>query len=164
MGTQSLAVGRRADVCGRRERAIVLLAIGLIAVHVVDDSFVQPQPGTSAADHLVGGLVPLAALALAAVAYPRLRAGWRAVLALVLGMFGLGTASEAWYYTREVGASGDDYTGLLAIPAGLMLLVVGVVTLWRSRRLDERMSRRYLRRALLGVAGLSSSWWASTRS
>ena len=154
MGTQSLAAGRRADACGRRERAIVLLAIGLIAVHVVDDSFVQPQPGTSAADHLVGGLVPLAALALAAVAYPRLRAGWRAVLALVLGMFGLGTASEAWYYTREVGASGDDYTGLLAIPAGLMLLVVGVVTLWRSRRLDERMPRRYLRRALLGVAGL----------
>jgi uncharacterized protein len=154
MGTQSLAAGRRTDVCGRRERAIVLLAIGLIAVHVVDDSFVQPQPGTSAADHLVGGLVPLAALALAAVAYPRLRAGWRAVLALVLGMFGLGTASEAWYYTREVGASGDDYTGLLAIPAGLMLLVVGVVTLWRSRRLDERMPRRYLRRALLGVAGL----------
>ena len=154
MGTQSLAAGRRADACGRRERAIVLLAIGLIAVHVMDDSFVQPQPGTSAADHLVGGLVPLAALALAAVAYPRLRAGWRAVLALVLGMFGLGTASEAWYYTREVGASGDDYTGLLAIPAGLMLLVVGVVTLWRSRRLDERMPRRYLRRALLGVAGL----------
>ncbi len=154
MGTQSLAAGRRADVCGRRERAIVLLAIGLIAVHVVDDSFVQPQPGTSAADHLVGGLVPLAALALAAVAYPRLRAGWRAVLALVLGMFGLGTASEAWYYTREVGASGDDYTGLLAIPAGLMLLVLGIVTLWRSRRLDERMPRRYLRRALLGVAGL----------
>ena len=92
--------------------------------------------------------------ALAAVAYPRLRAGWRAVVALLLGVFGLGTASEAWYYTREVGASGDDYTGLLAIPAGLMLLAVGVVTLWRSRRLDERMPRRYGRRALLGVAGL----------
>ena len=140
--------------CGRRERTLVLLGIGLIALHVVDDSFVQPQPGTSATDHLVSGLVPLAVLALAAVAYPRLRAGWRAVVALLLGVFGLGTASEAWYYTREVGASGDDYTGLLAIPAGLMLLAVGVVTLWRSRRLDERMPWRYLRRALIGVAGL----------
>jgi fermentation-respiration switch protein FrsA (DUF1100 family) len=132
----------------------VRVCVGAIALHVVDDSFVQPQPGTSATDHLVSGLLPLAVLALAAVAYPRLRAGWRAVVALVLGVFGLGTASEAWYYTREVGASGDDYTGLLAIPAGLVLLAVGVVTLWRSRRLDERLPRRYLRRALVGVGGL----------
>jgi hypothetical protein len=90
MVTQSRAAGRRAHACGRRERAIVVLAVGLIAVHVVDDSFVQPQPGTSATDHLVGGLVPLAVLALAAFAYPRLRAGWRAVVALVLGMFRAG--------------------------------------------------------------------------
>jgi hypothetical protein len=154
MVTRSVAAGRGAHPCDRRERALVLLGIGVIAVHIVDDSFVQPQPGTSAADHLAGGLVPLAVLALAAVAYPRLRAGWRAVTALLLGVFGLGTASEAWYYTREVGASGDDYTGLLAIPAGLLLLAVGVVTLWRSRRLDQRLPRRYGRRVLIGVASL----------
>jgi len=136
------------------ERTLVRVCVGVIALHVVDDSFVQPQPGTSATDHLVSGLVPLTVLVAAAAAYPRMRAGWRAVVALLLGVFGLGTASEAWYYTREVGASGDDYTGLLAIPAGLILLAVGVVTLWRSRRLDDRMPWRYLRRALIGVAGL----------
>lgn len=136
------------------ERTLVRICVGVIALHIVDDAFLQPQPGTSASDHLAGGLVPVAALALAAVAYPRLRAGARAVLALLLGVFGLGTASEAWYYTREVGASGDDYTGLLVIPAGLVLLAVGAVTLWRSRRRDERLPRRYLRRSLLGVAGL----------
>jgi uncharacterized protein len=154
MVTQSPAAGRRTYACGRRERAIVLLALGLIGVHVVDDSFVQPQPGVSATDHLVSGLVPLAVLAVAAVAYPRLRAGWRTVTALLLGVFGLGTASEAWYYTGQVGASGDDYTGLIAIPAGLVLLAVGIVTVWGSRRLDERMPRRYGRRALVGVASL----------
>jgi uncharacterized protein len=136
------------------ERTLVRVCVGVIALHVVDDSFLQPQPGTSATDHLVSGLVPLTVLVAAASAYPRLRAGWRAVVALLLGVFGLGTASEAWYYTREVGASGDDYTGLLAIPAGLLLLAVGVVTLWRSRRLDDRLLWRYLRRALIGVAGL----------
>ena len=91
------------------ERTLVRVGVGVIALHVVDDSFLQPQPGTSAGDHLLGGLVPLAVLALAAVAYPRLRAGWRAVVALLLGVFGLGTASEAWYYTREVGASGQPF-------------------------------------------------------
>jgi fermentation-respiration switch protein FrsA (DUF1100 family) len=157
MAPRTRSAARSIPRCGRRERALVVLGVGVIAVHIVDDSFVQPQPGTSAADHLVGGLVPLALLGLAVLAYPRLRAGWRAVLALLLGVFGLGTASEGWYYAREVGASGDDYTGLLTIPAGLLLLGVGIVTLWRSRRLDERMPRRYLRRALIGVAGLIAS-------
>ena len=66
-----------------------------IALHVVDDAFVQPQPGTSASDHLVSGLVPLAFLALAAWAYPRLRAGHRGALALALGALGFAVGGEA---------------------------------------------------------------------
>jgi uncharacterized protein len=137
-----------------RESSLFRIGIGLMALHVVDDSFVQPEAGTSATDHLGSGLVPLALFALAAVGYPRLRAGARAVVALALGAFGVGMGAEGWHYAREVGASGDDYTSLLAIPAGVLLLGVGVVTLWRSRRRDERLPRRYLRRALVGVAGL----------
>ena len=38
------------------------------------------------------------------------------------------------HYTRAVGPSGDDYTGLLSIPAGLLLLGLGAVTLWSSRK------------------------------
>src|SRR4051794_8004621 len=59
----------------RREAGLFVLAVLVIAVHVIDDSFAQPQPGTSASDHLVSGLVPLALLGLAAWAYPRLRGG-----------------------------------------------------------------------------------------
>jgi uncharacterized protein len=128
--------------------------VGVIALHVIDDSFLQPEPGTSAGDHFVSGLVPLVLLAAAAATYPRLRAGARAVLALVIGLFGIATGAEAWHYTREVGASGDDYTGLLAIPAGLLLIGTAAVTLWRSRRFDESRPRRYARRSLIGVAGL----------
>jgi fermentation-respiration switch protein FrsA (DUF1100 family) len=130
------------------------LGIAVIALHVVDDNFLQPQPGTSAGDHLVSGLVPLAVLALAAWAHPRLRGGRRGALALLCGVLGIVAGSEAIAYTSRVGPSGDDYTGLLAIPAGLLLLTVGVVTLWRNRRLDDSRARRYGRRALLGVAGL----------
>jgi len=42
------------------ERTLVRVAVGVIALHVVDDSFLQPESGTSAGDHLVSGLVPLA--------------------------------------------------------------------------------------------------------
>jgi fermentation-respiration switch protein FrsA (DUF1100 family) len=136
------------------ESVVARAAIGLIALHVADDNFLQPQPGTSAADHLVSGLVPLVVLGLAAWAYPRLRAGFRAVVALTLGLFGVVAGIEGVYYATKSGPSGDDFTGLLAIPAGLVLLALGIVTLWRSRRTDGRRWRRYLRRSLLFVAGI----------
>ena len=126
------------------------LSVAAIAAHVIDDSFVQPEPGTAAGDHLVSGLAPLAVLAAAAWAYPRLRGGARGVLALVLGVFGIVAGAESVHYASTVGASGDDYTGLLSIPAGLALLGIGAATLWRSRRRD---GRRFLRRTLLGAAG-----------
>ena len=53
---------------GHREGALFFLAIGVIALHVVDDNYLQPQPGTSAGDHVVSGLVPLAVLGLAMAA------------------------------------------------------------------------------------------------
>jgi hypothetical protein len=60
------------------EPVIARLALGVIALHVVDDNFLQPEPGTSGADHLVSGLVPMALLALIAAAYGRARAGYGA--------------------------------------------------------------------------------------
>ena len=47
----------------RSEAAVARLAIGAIALHVLDDNFLQPNPGTSAGDHLASGLVPFAILA-----------------------------------------------------------------------------------------------------
>ena len=136
----------------RREAAIFTLGITVIAVHVLDDNFLQPQPGTSAGDHLVSGLVPLAVLGFAVWAYPRLRGGRRGATALIFGVVGIVAGVEAFYYTRELGPSGDDFTGLLAIPAGLLLLGLGAVTLWRTRRTDGSLWWRYPRRGLFGVA------------
>jgi len=142
----------RAATVGR-EYGLFLLGAAVVALHVLDDNFIQPQPGTSAGDHLVSGLVPLALVAGAAVLYPRLRAGLRAIIALTLGLLAVaGGIAEAGYYTFKVGASGDDYTGLLMIAAGALLLVVGAWTLWTSRRGGSRR-RRYLRRLGIGVLG-----------
>jgi uncharacterized protein len=139
---------------GSRESTLFRLAIALIALHVVDDNFLQPQPGTSAGDHLVSGLVPLAVLGLAAWAYPRLSGGLRGAMALLLGPLGIAAGIEAVHYTNTVGPSGDDFTGLLTVPAGLLLIGLGAVTLWRTRRIEGNRAWRYARRALLAAAGV----------
>jgi hypothetical protein len=128
------------------------VATGVVGLHVVDDNFLQPNPGTSAGDHLVSGLVLLAALVAASVFYGRLRAGGRATTALLIGFFGVLAGTEAVHYTKAEGPSGDDYTGLLSIPAGLLLLSLGAVTLWKSRKTNDRPWWRYGRRALIAAA------------
>jgi uncharacterized protein len=147
------APSERMAAAGPRERAVFLVGVGVLALHVLDDSFVQPQPGTSAGDHLVSGLVPLAVLAAAAAIYLRVGAGARGALALVCGFFGVAFGIEGAYYTRHVGPSGDDFTGLLSLIAAVALLGLGIVTLWRSRRRDGRLAVRFLRRVATGVAG-----------
>jgi uncharacterized protein len=142
------------DLFGGRERTLFLIGVGVIAVHVIDDSFVQPQPGTSAGDHLVSGLVPLAVLGLAAAVYARLRGGARAAVALLCGVFGIVAGIEAAHYTNQVGPSGDDFTGLLCLPAGAGLIGLGLVTLWTTRRRHGSLPRRVLRRVAIGVAAL----------
>jgi len=133
---------------GRVETALAAGALAAIAVHVADDSFLQPQPGTSAGEHLASGLVPIAVLLLSAVAFGRLRAGVRAAIAIPLGLLAVvAGAGEAGYYSWKVGPSGDDYTGFLALVAGLLLIGLGTATLWRTRHREGTSLRRYARRS-----------------
>ena len=130
-------------------------ATAVVGLHVVDDNFLQPAAGTSALDHLASGLLPLAVLALGGWLYLRVRAGARALIAIAIGIFGVMVGGfEAGYYAVAIGPSGDDYTGLLAIPAGLVLIGVGVWVLWRSRRPTPRLRWRYCRRLLLALVGI----------
>ena len=111
--------GRRPPASRRSlETLIVRVVIAVIGLHVVDDNFLQPNPGTSASDHLLGGLVPLALLFGAALAYPRLRPFSRGVTAFLVGLFGIAAGLEGWYYSLSVGPSGDDFTGLVTLAGG----------------------------------------------
>jgi uncharacterized protein len=131
------------------------LAVAVIGLHIADDNFVNPEAGTSAGDHLASGLVPLALLALAAWGFPRLPGAGRGALALFLGPFGIATGIEALHYASQVGPSGDDFTGFLTIPAGLLLIGLGAVTLWRTRRTEGNHAWRYTRRGLFGATGVA---------
>jgi len=145
--------GRR--TAGRRETRSFRAAIAVIVVALADDAFVHPEPGTSAGDHLAGALVPVAIAVAVAVAYPWLRPGLRAVVAIVCGLLALTAGVVDGFRNVAVDRlAGDDVTAMLAGVAGVALVVLGVLTLWRTRRLDERPLRRYGRRALIGVAAV----------
>ena len=133
-------------------------ATAAIAVHVLDDSFIQPQPGTSAGDHLAGGIIPVAALAAAAALLPRVRAGLRGALTLLIGFTGVMVGSEAAYFTATGHASGDDWTGLLALVAGVAMLVIGARDLWRSRRRGGSAIRRNGRRLAVLAGSVVVAW------
>ena len=148
----SAGLASRAYAAVRSEVAVARLALGAVALHVADDSFLQPNPGTSATDH-PAGLIPFGLLIAAIWFYPRLRAGARATIALLGGYLGVLGGVEAIHYTKELGPSGDDYTGLLSIPAGLVLIALGVGTLWRSRK-GGRIWWRYTRRLLIAAGAL----------
>ena len=147
------AAGLAARIAGavKSEAGVTRLALGLAAIPIVDDNFVHPEPGTSAADHLLSGLVPLAVLAAVAVLGPHLRAGLRAATYMTLGALVFVVGVPGVYYLRDGTAEFDHYTALLAFPAGLILLASGPVILWNARKTGGSRRRRYARR-LLNVA------------
>jgi len=138
----------------RRGQTLTAFSLGAVTLHVLDDNFIQPQSGTSALDHLASGLVPAAVLLTLAAVGDRLRPGLQASLVALAGIFGVVAGSEALYYANNGGMSGDDYTGLLALAAGLLLIVAAVSLLWRSRRKDGSLTRRSVRRVLVAGAAV----------
>lgn len=127
------------------------------ALWVLDDAFWHREPGTAIGDHLASGSIPAALAALLAVAYPRLRPGTRAIAALTTGplMIVAGVVDGARHVAVDR-LAGDDVSAILAGVAGAVLVVLGAAVLWRTRRMDERPLRRYLRRGLLvAVAALA---------
>ncbi|MFL5839488.1 MAG: alpha/beta hydrolase, partial [Thermoleophilaceae bacterium] len=135
-------------------RGLFVAGVAVVALHAIDDSFVHPQPGTSAGDHLLGGLVPLALAALSARAFWRSRPGTRAALGFAWSLVALLSGVEAIYYAQHGGLGGDDYTGLLAMAATPILFAVATRELWQSRRTDGRRARRYVRRLAKGAIAL----------
>jgi uncharacterized protein len=140
----------------RMERRLLSVAVALIALHAIVDAFLAPEPGTSWDDHLLRGVSSLGILVVVALLYPQLRTGVRAAVAAVLGVLALVGAGLAIVDARGVGPRGEDWTGFLLIPVGLMLCVLAATLLWRSRK-PGRL--RHVRRLGIVLGSVLGTYW-----
>ena len=111
---------RRTDVW------VFTVATAILVLHAAVDAFVAPEPGTEPADHLLRGFASIGLLALAAIVFPRLRPGGRAAVAGTFGVLALEGAALAIADARAVGARGEDWTGFVLLPAGVVLLGLAI--------------------------------------
>lgn len=138
-----------------RDTHFLAAATAATALHVIDDATLHREPGTTPAEHLTGAGATLAVLAVAAIVFPRLRAGTQAVLALLLGALAATAGGLALAEALLLGhLSTADATGLLCLPAGVLSLAIGARALWCGRRREGSRTRRYARRTVVGVAAM----------
>ena len=137
-------------------RVMFTAAVVVLVLHTLMDLVLSPEPGVSIPEHGVPLTVSLALLAFAVAGYGILPSGGRGLLSLVLGALSIEGAALAIADARAVGARGDDWTGFLLAPVGLLLLALGVSLLWSSRK---AYGRRYVRRALLALAAVVGLHW-----
>jgi uncharacterized protein len=140
----------------RSERLLFAGASVLLAIHTVADAFLAPQQGTSWTDHLAPGLAPLVLLGVTNLLYVRLMPGARAAIAAVSGVLAIEGAGLALADASRTFARASDWTGFLLGPAGLALLALATVLLWRSRK---PLGRRYVRRVLVSAAVVVGAYW-----
>jgi hypothetical protein len=111
---------------------LFVAATAAVVVHIADAELLQPQPGTHPRDHLLATLVPVGIAVAAAVAFDRVRPGVRAAIAGIFGSLSLVAGLIAVGGVRADGISGAEWTGLLLVPAGTMLLGLAVCP-WSER-------------------------------
>jgi uncharacterized protein len=137
-------------------RAITIIdtCCGVLATHILTDSFASLRPGTSPTDHVASWIFPIAALALIAWGVRRVRAGKAALITGLLGIAasigGIAAPAAALFQGRVDAAT---VTGTLGAAAGLALVFIGSMLAFRARRPGGARVRRYARR--LGNAVLT---------
>jgi len=132
---------------------VFLIGSVAVALHILDDAFISTAPGTSASDHLASAALPFATIVAAIIVWPWLTAAWRAVVALLLGLFtgGVVLLTEGERITSG-GITGSDVTALLALAGAATLLALGAILTHRAIERPVRRNLGWAARRLLVVA------------
>jgi hypothetical protein len=76
----------------------------LVAVYLLDDAVLHPEPGTTAANHVLSGALPVSALLWAAARHPVWRAPTRAAVSTAVGLLALGVGQQVHGDEQEHGS------------------------------------------------------------
>jgi fermentation-respiration switch protein FrsA (DUF1100 family) len=128
-------------------------ATAVALVHALDDAFLNRQPGVGPDEHALAALIALTSGFAGVIAFPLLRPGLRAGLALVFGILALVNGVLHIAHIGVEGPAGSDLTGGLAALAGLVLISLGLSIPWRHRREGAATRRRRWGYRLVAVLG-----------
>ena len=132
---------------------IVRIATAVALLHAVDDAFFNRQPGVPLGQHALAALIALGSGLAAIAAFPRLRPGLRAAIALVFGVFALVNGVLHVRHIAGAGPAASDYTGAAAAAAGAILLLLALAIPFRHRGEGAATRRRrWAIRVALAVA------------
>jgi hypothetical protein len=130
-------------------------ATAVALLHALDDAFLNRQPGVDLDQHALAAAISLAAGAAAIVAFPRLRPGLRAGISLVFGVFAIVNGALHVAHINVDSAAASDYTGVLALAAGVVLVALGLAIPFLHRGEGAATSgRRWAYRLLAVLAGV----------
>ena len=136
-----------------RETAVFRGATAVALLHALDDAFLNRQPGVGLGQHALAAILSLAAGVGAIVAFPRLRPGLRAGITLVFGVFAIVNGGLHIRHISVDGAAASDYTGVLALAAGVVLVLLGVATPFLHRGEGAPTKRRRWAYRVAAIAG-----------
>ena len=148
---------RRLAAAGTRgwETAVFRGATAVALLHALDDAFLNRQPGVDWDQHALAAAISLAVGVAAMIGFPRLRPGLRAGVSLVFGV--LATVNGGFHVAHVTvdGPAASDYTGVLAVAAGVVLVALGLVIPFRHRGEGAATrGQRWAYRVVAVVAGL----------
>ena len=136
------------------ETLVFRVATVVALLHALDDAFFNRQPGVPLGQHALAAVVSLAAGIGALVAFPALRPGLRAAVALAFGVLAAVNGAMHVVHVTKDGPAHSDLTGVLATIAGAALVGLALWIPWRHRGEGARTARlRWRNRAIAVVVG-----------
>lgn len=136
------------------ETAVFRGATAVALLHAVDDAFLNRQPGVGPGQHALAASIALACGVAAILVFPRLRPGLRAAIALLFGILAVVNGALHLIHVTKEGVSGSDVTGLLAVGAGVVLVLLGLAIPFLHRGEGARTrARRWANRLVAVLAG-----------
>ncbi len=127
-------------------------ATAVALLHALDDAFLHRQPGLGLGQHALAAAIAVVGAVAAVAAFPFLRPGLRAGVALAFGSLAVVNGFQHLNHISVDGPSHSDLTGVLAASAGLVLVGLAVAIPWRHRGTGTWRSRALAAVALPVVA------------